>query len=166
MVKAQKTYTIFDIANWFLLREIMSHHKLQKLCYYAQAWSLALNNRRLIDADFEAWARGAICVPLWNYCISKNYGYAPIKPVEFRKRAAKISDNRSVQLLRSVWKTYGRFNEFELERLIQSEKPWQIARKGHEPFEPCNVKINEDDMKEFYRLLKSQSNITAKAVQD
>ena len=31
-------YSVFEIANWFLLKESMSHKKLQKLCYYAQAW--------------------------------------------------------------------------------------------------------------------------------
>ena len=30
---------ITDVANWFLLKEDMSHKKIQKLCYYAEAWS-------------------------------------------------------------------------------------------------------------------------------
>lgn len=37
-------YSVFDVANWFLAHETMMHKKLQKLCYYAQAWFYALKN--------------------------------------------------------------------------------------------------------------------------
>ncbi len=30
-------YSVYDIANWFLLKQEMTHKKLQKLCYYSQA---------------------------------------------------------------------------------------------------------------------------------
>lgn len=30
-----KKLNIFDVANWFLSKEEMTHKKLQKLCYYA-----------------------------------------------------------------------------------------------------------------------------------
>lgn len=48
------TYSILDIANWFLSKEPMTHKKLQKLCYYAQAWGLALYNIRIMDTKFKA----------------------------------------------------------------------------------------------------------------
>ena len=32
----------------------MTHKKLQKLCYYTQAWGLALYNIRIMDTKFEA----------------------------------------------------------------------------------------------------------------
>lgn len=35
-------YSIFTIADWFLHNTICDQKKLQKLCYYAQAWNLAL----------------------------------------------------------------------------------------------------------------------------
>ncbi len=34
----------------------MTHKKLQKLCYFAQAWCFALRGYRLADTDFQAWA--------------------------------------------------------------------------------------------------------------
>ena len=43
-------YNIFDIANWFLSKESMPQKKLQKLCYYAKAWSLVL--LKDIELDF------------------------------------------------------------------------------------------------------------------
>ena len=37
-------YSIYEIADWFLNKGPMTQKKLQKLCYYAQAWNYALNN--------------------------------------------------------------------------------------------------------------------------
>ena len=59
-------YSVFDIANWFLSKEPMTQKKLQKLCYYAQAWCYALNNYRLMDTVFEAWIHGPVSPPLYD----------------------------------------------------------------------------------------------------
>jgi len=34
--------SVLNIAQCFLSKQGMTHKKLQKLCYYAQAWHLAL----------------------------------------------------------------------------------------------------------------------------
>lgn len=41
--------------------------KLQKLCYYAQAWLLVWDEAPLFDEEFEAWANGPICRVLFKY---------------------------------------------------------------------------------------------------
>ena len=46
---------IFDLADAFLSIESMTHKKLQKLCYYAKAWYLALYDENLVTEEFEAW---------------------------------------------------------------------------------------------------------------
>ena len=51
-----------DVANWFTCnidREVgdsITHLKLQKLIYYAQAWSLALKGKTLFEEEIQAWA--------------------------------------------------------------------------------------------------------------
>ena len=53
--------SIFDAARYILeMRGRTSTMKLQKLCYYAQAWSLVWDDTPLFDEDFEAWANGPI----------------------------------------------------------------------------------------------------------
>lgn len=49
-------YSIFDISKYFLSNVTnVTPKKLQKLCYYAEAWSHALFNRSIInDSHFEA----------------------------------------------------------------------------------------------------------------
>ena len=51
---------IFDLAHAFLSIESMTHKKLQKLCYYAKAWYLAIYDSNLIEEQFEAWVHGAV----------------------------------------------------------------------------------------------------------
>ena len=43
----QRNYSIYDIANWFLQHVTCDQKKLQKLCYYAQAWHYAIFNSQI-----------------------------------------------------------------------------------------------------------------------
>ena len=68
--------TIQQIAQWFLGKESMTHKKLQKLCYYAQAWHLALHGSELFAERFEAWVHGPVSPVL--YSIYADYGWEKI----------------------------------------------------------------------------------------
>ena len=60
--------TVFDVAG-YILRQLgtMSTWKLEKLCYYSQAWALAWSdNHPLFDDEFEAWANGPVCPNLFH----------------------------------------------------------------------------------------------------
>ena len=59
--------TVFDTAKYILEKKgCLSTMKLQKLCYYAQAWSLVWDDAPLFDDDFEAWANGPVCPTLFR----------------------------------------------------------------------------------------------------
>ncbi len=65
------TNTHDKIADYFIglsneTGSLITNLKLQKLVYYAQAWSLALNNKELFPEDFEAWVHGPVLVKLYN----------------------------------------------------------------------------------------------------
>ena len=56
---------ILDIASWFLSKESMSQKKLQKLCYYAEAWSQALRGKPIPQrAEFQPWVHGPVNLEL------------------------------------------------------------------------------------------------------
>ena len=40
--------------------------KLQKLVYYAQAWSLVWDEQPLFDEEIQAWANGPVCPDLYK----------------------------------------------------------------------------------------------------
>ena len=55
----EKVPQIQDVAEYILkLHGPMTVMKLQKLCYYAQAWSLVWDDRPLFKERLEAWANG------------------------------------------------------------------------------------------------------------
>jgi uncharacterized phage-associated protein len=141
-------YSIFEIANWFLLKESMTHKKLQKLCYYAQAWFYALRDIRLSDATFEAWVHGPVSPALYDKF--KPFGYSAIKLASEYSTAVLPED---ADLLESVWVTYGDRTGNALEALSHNETPWIEARLGYESDERCEVVISPGSMKKYYRSI-------------
>ena len=59
--------SIVETAKYILEKMgTMSTMKLQKLCYYSQAWTLAWDEVPLFNEDFEAWANGPVCRSLFD----------------------------------------------------------------------------------------------------
>lgn len=141
-------YSVFDIANWFLIKEEMTQKKLQKLCYYAQAWCYALKGYRLEDTDYQAWVHGPVSPALWERF--KSFRYDPIKIKGALRLNIKAED---VALLEDVWDTYGDNTGNALEALTHRELPWMEARRGYEPNERCTVVISPITMASYYKSI-------------
>ena len=139
-----------EVAKWFLSQSSMEHKKLQKLCYYAQAWHCALEGEPLFSERIEAWVHGPVIPVLYHKY--KNCGWQKISQVKFDE--TKLSDSVLEvlnEVLNAVENTYGGFTGEQLEALTHSEAPWQKARGDRiKPYEICTNPINLEDMKEFY----------------
>ena len=141
-------YSVFGIGNLFLSKEEMTQKKLQKLCYYAQAWCYALKGYRLEDTDFQAWIHGPVSPALWERF--KSFGYDPIRIKGHVNINLQEEDRR---LLEDVWDTYGENTGNALEALTHRELPWLEARKGYEPDERCTVVISPNTMASYYKSI-------------
>lgn len=141
-------YSVIEIANWFLSKSDMTHKKLQKLCYYAQAWNYAIKGFRLIDTDFQAWIHGPVSPILYEKF--KGFGYDVIKLVNKNSTLICAED---IPLLEDVWETYGDLTGNALEALTHREFPWISARKGYLPDERCSVVISPESMVSFYKSI-------------
>jgi len=148
---------IFDVAKYFRCKvdidagSVMTHLKLQKLVYYAQAWHLALYDEPLVESEFRAWAHGPVNYELYNEY--RDYGADPIGlPTNFSTKSipAPIREH-----LDDVWDTYGKYDAKYLEDMTHAELPWKEARGELSPWAACNVPIKEETMKQFYRSLKN-----------
>ena len=146
-------YRIFDIANWFLKKESMDQKKVQKLCYYAQAWSLALFNKPIIDCKFEAWAHGPVCRELWNELHEHTYFDIPQDALE--SKSSNITNVDDIEFMERVWETYKDFSGYQLEVRTHKERPWMIARGDTPEFQRCTTEISESEMKTYYSALYS-----------
>lgn len=141
-------YSIFDVADWFLSKAVMTHKKLQKLCYYAQAWCFALKGYRLENTEYEAWVHGPVSPALWERF--KSFGFDPI---HFVGKAKNVIEQEDVEFLEDVWDTYGEQTGNSLEALTHHELPWIEARRGYEPEEKCSVVISPSTMASFYKSI-------------
>ena len=139
-------HDIFDVANWFLTKENMSHKKLQKLCYYAVAWGYALLKRPICSNDeFQAWVHGPVSPALYDKY--KGNAWVELNP---DKGFINSFDNNTEDLLESIWLTYGEQTGNSLEALTHSELPWIKARGNCEQHERCSTPINKKDMEDYY----------------
>lgn len=142
-----KSENIFTLAKAFLSISPMSHKKLQKLCYYAKAWYLALYDCNLIPEQFQAWVYGAVQPLLYQKY--KQYGYADIPLF----RNIQEIPEEFLSFAKEVYDSYGHLTGDELERLNHQEAPWIEARGNCKPWESCTNEISEDSIKKFFRKM-------------
>jgi uncharacterized phage-associated protein len=143
-------YTALEIANWIRnavdrgAGDSITHLKLQKLVYYAQAWSLALLGRPLFDEDVQAWTHGPVVPSVWHHL--KDHRWDALPPAA---HAVEL-DPETEELLRDVMDTYGEHSAKALEDLTHSEEPWIRARGGL-PIEARSAAvIPKAHMRRFY----------------
>ena len=147
--------TVFEVANYFLKmvdRESgssITHLKLQKLVYYAQAWHLVFAGKTMFDSRIEAWVHGPVCPELYVKYKESSYENLP----EPRDPLYPFSPEQ-VETLDEVWQCYGDYDGKYLEELTHQEVPWREARKGIPAGEHCTQEISLSTMKEFYTKLK------------
>lgn len=147
------SYSIFDVANWFLSQATMSPKKLQKLCYYAEAWTQTLLEKGLVNnTQFQAWRHGPVSHELYQKY--KEYGWNNI-PMLTEYENIFADDEPVLNVLHSVWQTYGDKSANELEALTHQDDPWILARNRADADhrDASQEIILPDDMKAFYGKL-------------
>ena len=146
-----KTLKAQDVGRYFLYLakqkgKPITNKKLQKLVYYAQAWSLVLNNKKLFSEPIEAWVHWPAVRSL--YLQYKKFGFEPIKE-EIKADTLNIS-GKTKELLDTVWNAYGKLDAGYLEMLTHSEEPWREAREGLQSSESSGNEISLRTMKSYY----------------
>lgn len=136
---------ILQLARAFLSFSPMSSGKLQKLCYYAKAWYLAIYDENLVVADFKAGVHGAEQQDIKEKYIG--YGYDDIPQETNTSGIPELF----LDFAKDVYSVYGGYSEYQLEYINHREPPWMNARNGLEPWEHSENMISEEDMKKCYR---------------
>jgi len=161
VAKIKSKNRALDVAFYFIKRGLeekkpITNKKLQKLVYYAQAWSLVLNNEKLFNERIEAWVHGPAIPSLYEKFMQ--FGSEPIalNPSEF---SHKLNfSKKEEELLSNVWQVYGKYPADYLEALTHSELPWQEARGGISASQSSNNTIKLETIREFYgRKLRENS---------
>lgn len=137
-------YSIFQVANIFLELASMTPKKLQKLCYYAQGWSLGITREKLFSEDLEAWVHGPVSPALYDKY--KCYGYNEIP----KSNGNEIIDEELRGIVEQIYRIYGNLSGDQLEQMTHLEEPWKKARKGLQPWEASSNIIKVSDMMEYF----------------
>lgn len=148
-IKMNEKITIFDVAEYFIDKSAdenpMTPLKLQKLCYYAQAWSLVWEKEPLFREDFAAWIHGPA-----NYELFKKYqGQRYIDSSKNKFNSNKFSSEQ-LETLDVVWDTYGKYTGDYLEQLTHEEDPWIITRGKLSPGDNCTKIITKELIQTYY----------------
>lgn len=138
-----------DVAEYILRTAgTMTAMKLQKLCYYAQAWHLVWEDRPLFDNEIQAWANGPVSPRLYA-CHRKQFTVSAgdITPTP---KELDASEKESID---TVVQYYGKRSAMELSQLTHAEDPWKDARGDLPAGARCQTEITPAAMAEYYGSL-------------
>ncbi len=144
--------TAIDVANYFLNKvdreagDLITQLKLQKLVYYAQAWSLALRGQCIFDETIEAWINGPVVPSLWTEF--REYGKNPIPQPKGEDTCSLNSEE--IKLLDYLWGIYGELSASKLWKLSHKENPWKVARGGIPSDQSSSNPIPKNIIKDYY----------------
>lgn len=139
--------TAFDVAAYILRQKgTMTAMKLQKLLYYAQAWSLVWDERPLFPNTIQAWANGPVVPAVYNY----HRGCYLVAENDFPAGNAESLGPEQRETVDAVLSFYGDRTAQWLIDLTHSEDPWKQARKGLAPGERGNNEISLASMADYY----------------
>lgn len=114
-----------DVAAYILERQgPLSAMKLQKLVYYAQAWSTVWDDRPLFPEHIEAWANGPVVRELYDL----HRGQFDVRAWPRGHPGALDEDQRGT--VDAVLEFYGWRNAQALSDMTHREEPWRLAREG------------------------------------
>ncbi len=137
---------VFDTAKYILEQAgAMSTMKLQKLCYYSQAWALVWDDSPLFQEDFQAWANGPVCPELFF----KTKGKYSVNAADETGGTGDLSETQKDTINR-VLDYYGKHDAQWLSQLTHMEEPWIKAREGVPSGVGCNQTITKESMALYY----------------
>jgi len=151
-------YNIHDICDYIIFKTKidedlpLNHLKLQKILYYVQSWHLAFYDNTLFDGKFEAWVHGPVNRAIYNrFKVNKSL-YSEITQEDILNKdiISIISEDTQIHI-DSVLETYMPYSGAQLELMSHKETPWLHARKGFSNFQYCDVELDEDLIKSFFK---------------
>lgn len=126
--------SVVDVAK-FLLDESarigvpeMSTMKLQKICYFAQGWHLAVNDGKpLFKEDFHSWKYGPVSQEL--YKLHRGEPSVTTESVHFVQIVPNLTEYQK-DFLKKIFKTYMPYTGLQLGDISHTHKAWEEAGGG------------------------------------
>lgn len=139
--------TILQVARYIVSKYgPMTTMKLEKLCYYSQAWALAWDETPLFEEDFQAWANGPVCYDL--FC--KHRGMFTLQKDFLSEIDIDDLTAAEMETIDSVMDYYGDKDPHWLSELTHKERPWKETRGDLSAGSTCDTVIPKELIQEYY----------------
>lgn len=158
MKEAAQLETLFSVSDKMLsvisyvfdkLEEV-TPLMLQKLLYFIQGISYALNEKSLFPENCQAWVHGPVYPEVYD--MFRDFTYNPIEDARFSifEGAGNALTDEERRIIDLVVTTFGEYSGKTLERITHAEIPWKLARKGYADSIPSNELIPKETIKTYY----------------
>lgn len=139
---------IFEVVNWFLHTQPMTHKKLQKLLYFSYGIYLVTYNENVHDLknklfinNFQAWVHGPVDPSVYE--LYKNNG---INLLYIEETYVNNFNIKTLKVLNKTIELYGKYDADELEQITHEQLPWQNARKELGPTDISTNRLSDEDI--------------------
>jgi uncharacterized phage-associated protein len=122
----------------------LTHLRLQKLLYYAQAWSLILRETELFSEEICAWQNGPVVEEVYRK-LPDGRCAACVPETSFD--SAPDLEPEDAAFVKHFWDAYCGYSASQLYRMTHAEMPWQKTWKDR-PTE--NAPIPIEDIEEYF----------------
>ena len=122
------------------VKEGITHLKLQKMLYFAQATHLAIFDRPLFEDEIQAWSLGPVVPSV--YRVFKDSENQPIDP-----NAGECNNPEVEKFLNVIWQLFGKYSASELVDMTHRHKPWLSVYKE----DVQNIPISQEAIKAYYK---------------
>lgn len=155
--------SVLDVAKYVLSKNAapLTSMKLQKLCYYSQAWTLVWSGRPLFVEETQAWANGPVVRELFNH----HKGKYTITAAQLAAGDASKLTPQHKAYIDAVINAYNSMSATQLSLLTHAEAPWKQARGTMSDGARSNAVITTDSMKSFYGAL-AKSDDAAHSIEE
>ncbi|MFO0935699.1 MAG: DUF4065 domain-containing protein [Gemmataceae bacterium] len=127
----------------------LTNLRLQKLLYYAQAWSLVLRKSELFPDRIEAWRHGPVVPDVYNR-LPGGIGNGIIESNMFK--AFPDLDGDESLFINRVWDTYKQYSAWALGQKTHTEQPYIKAwgDRTQKGITRGSDEIRVEDLEEYF----------------
>jgi len=125
--------------------------KIMKILYFAKGHFYQERDTELFGEHFEAWINGPVVRDAYRV-LTYEYNWSYTSESVSDEEVAGLSDDIK-RFIEKVAFLYGQYNDTTLVEASHNETPWISARKGYGSMHSSTQKINEAEIKNFYKQL-------------
>lgn len=141
---------IFDTAKYVLYKMgTTTTLKLQKLLYWANAYSMVWTGKPIFQEDFQAWSGGPVCPELER--ATRDKFSITIEDIKYGNINNLNDDQR--ETIDLILKYFGKKKPYTLTCLVKSEDPWILARHNVPAGYPSDKIITKKSMQRYYSIV-------------